>query len=166
MSIDREQRRVGFTTKGGAELVSPDTYENLAQFVVDHVRGINYETTFKNVEGEVVAPDPLSLVLNDRSMVVTLESESKKDPAKRKLVGVGIAIALIKFDPSRSPSDLAMSYVVALDKRDKEFKRKNNARDLLIAMKHRVALDRYGGLSRNLPPYTNIPKGKLRQLLS
>ena len=162
-----ERERIGFTSKGGAELVAPDTYEILANFVIEHVNGIKENTPFFDSSGNVeIAPNPVSLVVNDRSMVVTLDRESKSDPSKRKLVGVGIAIALIKFDPERAPSNLAMSYVVALDKHDKEFKHKNNARDLLIAMRHRVALDGYSGLSRNLPPHTNVSKGKLKELLS
>lgn len=162
-----ERERIGFMSKRGAELVSPDSYETLANFVIEHVKGVQEDTPFYDLKGFTeIAPNPLSLVLNETSMVVTLDRENKNDPSKRKLVGVGIAIALIKFDASRAPSNLAMSYVIALDKRDKQYKHKNNARDLLIAMRHRVALDGYSGLSRNLPPHTNVSKGKLKDLLS
>lgn len=166
VGIERREP-IGFKTPG-EDLVPVLSYGELADFVDRLINPLHEDMEFLTKDGSSqVAPDLISLIGQDTSMVVTLEKDGKTDPTERKPIGVGIAIPQNVYDPLEGDPNVALNYIFALAK-DKEFsrKRKNDAADLLALMKHRIKIRRFTGGLAIAPVFTNLKTKQINKLLS
>lgn len=148
------RRRIGFQAEQERQLANPVIFEDIADYVADAILRIRAKRGLWNADGSAqIAPNLLSLIIQETSMVVTIEKEDETDPRERRIGGVGIAIAHNVYKPT-APANQALNYIFVLD--DRRHREESDAKDLLMLMRNRVEIEGYTGGLVNRPVYTNF----------